>query len=52
MKCLFCHLSTDSDTAAEEYVVNILGYPSQFEVERTEASGPCEPVVNAGARPS
>jgi hypothetical protein len=49
VKCLFCHLSADSDTAAEEYVVNILGYPSQFEVEKDGGEWPVRACPECGS---
>lgn len=49
VKCLFCHLSTDADTAAEEYVVNILGYPSQFEVEKDGGEWPVRACPECGS---
>ena len=49
VKCLFCHLSTDSDTAAEEYVVNILGYPSKFEVQKDGGESPVRACPECGS---
>lgn len=50
VKCLFCNFSADSETAAEEYVVNILGYPSQFEVEKDGGEWPVRTCPDCGSQ--
>jgi hypothetical protein len=40
VKCLFCHYSAEPSEAAEEYVTNVLGYPSRFSVEREGGQWP------------
>jgi predicted RNA-binding Zn-ribbon protein involved in translation (DUF1610 family) len=40
VKCLFCLSAPAPSDAAEEYVTNVLGYPSRFEVEKDGGEWP------------
>jgi predicted RNA-binding Zn-ribbon protein involved in translation (DUF1610 family) len=48
VRCLFCFSAPDPSDAAEEYVTNVLGYPSRFEVEKDGGEWPVRTCPECG----
>jgi hypothetical protein len=48
VRCLFCFFAPDPCDAAEEYVINVLGYPSRFEVEKDGGEWPVRTCPECG----
>jgi predicted RNA-binding Zn-ribbon protein involved in translation (DUF1610 family) len=48
VKCLFCYSATASSDAAEEYVANVLGYPSRYSVEKDGGDWPVRTCPECG----
>jgi hypothetical protein len=49
VKCLFCNYSTDSESAAEEYVANILGMHSRYAEEKDGGEWPLTTCPECGS---
>ena len=48
VRCLFCFYAPDPSDAAEEFVTNVLGYPSRFEVEKDGGQWPVRTCPECG----
>jgi ribosomal protein S27AE len=48
VRCLFCFSGPDPSDAADEYVTNVLGYPSSFEVEKDGGDWPVRTCPECG----
>jgi hypothetical protein len=49
VKCLFCNYSTSSKAAADEYLANVLGYTSRYEMEKDGGEWPLRICPDCGS---